>query len=315
MDRSCDGRYKKQSEISLALPTNDGISKRQDKSSTPRYWAWIYSSHLHNSFTIPYTHCRPSFAYPECGLSESNPLNQVDSAHELYARASSPFNTGQNSSLSCSDGFSAQQPVAWSTTSTLDDGATINPSLFMTADDSLALPSPQDVNANDVTGDLTGFDDNPTAPVFQPLLVSTWSATWPSNQQGAYQNDSQNLTLSSSEESIPTTADLNVDLWGNDLTLLPQNDSLGMVPVPNSVIVSRTPTPIGHACTYPSCTGVFTRDADRTRHEKHVHGSTYGLYLCPVQGCRKSYGPGYSRFDKVTERLRKKHGDLGYVKA
>ncbi|KAH8593784.1 hypothetical protein B0O99DRAFT_595896 [Bisporella sp. PMI_857] len=63
------------------------------------------------------------------------------------------------------------------------------------------------------------------------------------------------------------------------------------------------------------CMQSFTRDADRIRHENTTHLGNLGqLYLCPVPGCVKSQGNGYSRADKVTEHLWKKHANLGYVK-
>ena len=67
-------------------------------------------------------------------------------------------------------------------------------------------------------------------------------------------------------------------------------------------------------CTQLGCTRSFQRDSDRTRHQNTVHSARQGLHLCPVPGCPKSYGTGYSRTDKVTEHLWKKHGDRGYTK-
>jgi hypothetical protein len=46
----------------------------------------------------------------------------------------------------------------------------------------------------------------------------------------------------------------------------------------------------------------------------NLHGDNQGLHLCPVAGCARSQGTGYSRADKVTGHLWKKHGDLGFVK-
>ena len=61
-----------------------------------------------------------------------------------------------------------------------------------------------------------------------------------------------------------------------------------------------------------NCSQTFKRDKDRIRHENNVHQLT--IHLCPVVGCVKNLGPGYSRADKVTEHLWKAHGNLGYVK-
>lgn len=68
-------------------------------------------------------------------------------------------------------------------------------------------------------------------------------------------------------------------------------------------------------CTYPTCNKTFKRASDRTRHEDSVHLNNPGIHLCPVPGCVKSHGKGYSRSDKVTEHLWKKHANLGYTKA
>ncbi|PQE27867.1 C2H2 transcription factor protein [Rutstroemia sp. NJR-2017a BBW] len=67
-------------------------------------------------------------------------------------------------------------------------------------------------------------------------------------------------------------------------------------------------------CTHLGCTKTFTRDNDRLRHEGSAHRNNHGQYLCPIVGCRKSRGQGYSRPDKVTEHLWKMHADLGYTK-
>ena len=67
-------------------------------------------------------------------------------------------------------------------------------------------------------------------------------------------------------------------------------------------------------CAYAPCTRRFRRISDRIRHESSVHLNIQGTHLCPIAGCAKSQGAGYSRGDKVTEHLWKKHGDLGYTK-
>jgi hypothetical protein len=68
-------------------------------------------------------------------------------------------------------------------------------------------------------------------------------------------------------------------------------------------------------CTYPSCTKTFKRDYERIRHEASLHRTNRRQHLCHILGCSKSQGKGYSRPDKVTEHLWKKHADLGYTKA
>jgi hypothetical protein len=68
-------------------------------------------------------------------------------------------------------------------------------------------------------------------------------------------------------------------------------------------------------CNYPTCAQTFKRDSDRSRLEQSVHFKSPGLHLCPIAGCPKSYGKGYSRPDKVTEHLWRKHANLGFTKA
>ncbi|KAH9205119.1 hypothetical protein DL95DRAFT_451388 [Leptodontidium sp. 2 PMI_412] len=58
----------------------------------------------------------------------------------------------------------------------------------------------------------------------------------------------------------------------------------------------------------------FTRHSDLVRHQVSVHGINQSLHLCPVLGCPKGQGRSYSRADKLTEHMWKKHADLGYVK-
>jgi hypothetical protein len=67
-------------------------------------------------------------------------------------------------------------------------------------------------------------------------------------------------------------------------------------------------------CTQFPCPITFKRDTDRIRHEAAVHGINKATYLCHVAGCNKSHGVGYTRKDKLTEHLWKKHADLGFVK-
>jgi hypothetical protein len=69
------------------------------------------------------------------------------------------------------------------------------------------------------------------------------------------------------------------------------------------------------SCTNPACTQTFKRHFERIRHEASVHRINRQRHLCPIDGCSKSHGRGYTRSDKVTEHLWKKHGNLGYMKA
>ncbi len=69
-------------------------------------------------------------------------------------------------------------------------------------------------------------------------------------------------------------------------------------------------------CTHPSCTKTFRRIGDLKRHLASVHRNPANpLYFCHIQGCNKSFGQGYTRADKLTEHMWRKHADLGYVKA
>jgi len=69
-------------------------------------------------------------------------------------------------------------------------------------------------------------------------------------------------------------------------------------------------------CSILGCPVFFNRDGDRIRHEASVHGlnQVFQLYLCPIAGCMKSQGAGYTRKDKLTEHMWKKHSDLGFMK-
>ncbi|KAH9211092.1 hypothetical protein DL95DRAFT_465294 [Leptodontidium sp. 2 PMI_412] len=64
-----------------------------------------------------------------------------------------------------------------------------------------------------------------------------------------------------------------------------------------------------HQCRFQGCNKSFGRRSDRDRHEDSVH-SNIRFHFCPVVGCNKSFGGGgcgYTRADKVTDHLRKKH--------
>jgi hypothetical protein len=70
-----------------------------------------------------------------------------------------------------------------------------------------------------------------------------------------------------------------------------------------------------HSCTQLGCPAIFKRPYERSRHEATAHGINQTVHLCPVLGCPKSQGTGYSRADKVKEHLWKKHANLGYTKS
>jgi hypothetical protein len=92
----------------------------------------------------------------------------------------------------------------------------------------------------------------------------------------------------------------------------------GPVPPIQSTAPALQP-PSAHAripCSILGCLVSFNRDGDRIRHEASVHGlnQVFQLYLCPIFTCPKSQGAGYTRKDKLTEHMWKKHSGLGYVK-
>ena len=82
---------------------------------------------------------------------------------------------------------------------------------------------------------------------------------------------------------------------------------------PPLAITAGNPSNQRFSCS--SCLQTFKRDKDRIRHENNVHRANPNLaHYCPIQGCVKNQGQGYSRADKVTEHLWKVHANLGYTK-
>lgn len=63
------------------------------------------------------------------------------------------------------------------------------------------------------------------------------------------------------------------------------------------------------------CPKVFTRPGDLRRHIASKHQAAQEAHVYPVMGCPKSHGNVYSRADKPTEYMWRKHTDLGYMKA
>ncbi|PMD27002.1 hypothetical protein NA56DRAFT_725824 [Hyaloscypha hepaticicola] len=98
--------------------------------------------------------------------------------------------------------------------------------------------------------------------------------------------------------------------------LTPQMDQPNQLNFPPSAGQAPQQTPTDAImCTQPPCSVTFKRDADRIRHERAVHKVNQQiLHLCAVPGCPKGQGAGYSRADKLTEHMWKKHGNLGFVK-
>ena len=122
------------------------------------------------------------------------------------------------------------------------------------------------------------------------------------------------------------------DLFAPDCpSLAPQNSSLTSfnfpggpanvtIPIPQPITQTQTvPATSGTLptrampCSIPWCTKTFRRKHEQVRHEASVHGINQGVHRCQVIGC-PSHGRGFSRRDKLTEHMWKKHADLGFVK-
>jgi hypothetical protein len=113
-------------------------------------------------------------------------------------------------------------------------------------------------------------------------------------------------------EHIPGP-DVNGEHTSGSHTLFEESPATQSMQAPPA-IATQAPVPI--QCTALGCSATFKREPDRLRHEAAVHGinQLLQLYLCPVNGCSKSQGGGYTRKDKLTEHLWKKHGNLGHAK-
>ncbi|KAF7915841.1 uncharacterized protein EAE98_010921 [Botrytis deweyae] len=77
------------------------------------------------------------------------------------------------------------------------------------------------------------------------------------------------------------------------------------------ITASAHPITGRYPCSYSNCAKDFGRTSDRLRHISSVHQRgqiTQGKNLCPIVGCRRSYGKGLCRPDKVNDHLRKVHG-------
>jgi len=106
---------------------------------------------------------------------------------------------------------------------------------------------------------------------------------------------------------IPVAPDINS--VQQIITSVPQAPpGLAQAPIPAQVSSPRV------ACTH--CPQTFVRDYDRVRHEnsKHNNGPAPAARVCLINGCPKSQGGGYTRADKLTEHMWKKHAALGYTK-
>jgi hypothetical protein len=83
-------------------------------------------------------------------------------------------------------------------------------------------------------------------------------------------------------------------------------------PMPQAPVTQTVPTPGTMPCTW--CPMTFKRKHERDRHAASVHGINHKVYLCHVNGCPKNRGTPFSRQDKLTEHMWKKHRNLGYGK-
>ena len=119
----------------------------------------------------------------------------------------------------------------------------------------------------------------------------------------------QNLSFNPQHSS----QSLNQSLEDNDIIPMP------MLPISASTSIavpapSSAPSSGRFTCSYFPCNKKFKRNPDRVRHENSIHSNHPGVHLCPVIGCAKAQGKGFSRPDKVTEHLWKCHGNLGFRK-
>ena len=113
----------------------------------------------------------------------------------------------------------------------------------------------------------------------------------------------QREAIGGQPESAPFLPDFNFGLFAHANAIQQSPPTLPQPAPTHSVL-----------CTQPGCTRTFTRDSDRIRHNNTVHGAIQAVHLCPIAGCPKSQGVGYSRADKVIEHKWKKHANLGYTK-
>ena len=165
----------------------------------------------------------------------------------------------------------------------------------------------------DDDGFLLTFDQQLGAPAPQTQSNTMCATTSNNNAVDSFDGSMGN--------SFQTPFTLNPPLstldWNVAFPFLGLNTSAAQVARPFQVM-QTTAAPIQQRvsilCTQFGCFVTFKRDTDRLRHEAAVHGINQRLHLCPVLGCPKSQGKAYSRVDKLTEHMWKKHGNLGFVK-
>ena len=137
----------------------------------------------------------------------------------------------------------------------------------------------------------------------------------------------QDLLQSNSVSSLPNGHTF--DFAGFQHAQLPQGQTQAsqteaqVFPVPTALqnqpnLVPQLPARAStFACAHGNCNQAFGRKSDLARHRKSVHGVNHIKFFCHIPGCSKGrgHGEGYSRDDKLTEHLWKKHGNLGYTKS
>jgi hypothetical protein len=137
----------------------------------------------------------------------------------------------------------------------------------------------------------------------------------------------QDLLQNNSASSLPNGDTF--DIAGFQHAQAPQGqtqafqDDAHVLSGPTTIL--NQPNPLQHltarastlACGHGNCNQAFRRKSDLARHRKTVHGVNHIKLFCHIPGCPKGrgHGEGYSRDDKLTEHLWKKHGNLGYTKS
>lgn len=96
-------------------------------------------------------------------------------------------------------------------------------------------------------------------------------------------------------------------------TLAAQGPQIQIQQAASQVQSALTAAPTTTA-TCAHCNKTLTRASGLARHLSSVHGINQARFHCPIAGCCRNRRAGYSRADKVTEHLWKKHAALGYVK-
>jgi hypothetical protein len=161
-----------------------------------------------------------------------------------------------------------------------------------------------------------GWDISPH--VFEPTIMN--GGLWPSTEGSQFADletigHELSYPMQTPEATFMQGQPDGYDVWDDSGLATASPSTHGPFSAPGFVpnVVPQSPGVI--PCNFPTCPKTFKRDSDRTRHEQAVHLKLPGFHLCPIAGCQKSCGKGYSRPDKVTEHLWKKHANLGFTKA